>query len=78
MPFGTIVDSSVLLDVFTDDERWGSWSAEHLASARTFPGTPRFSPVDASRSTAAEVVSAARRYLTSTSPPTRQPPVVSC
>ncbi len=33
MAFGTIVDSSVLLDVFTDDERWGSWSAEHLARA---------------------------------------------
>jgi predicted nucleic acid-binding protein len=30
---GTLVDSNVLLDVFTDDERWGAWSAEHLASA---------------------------------------------
>lgn len=33
MAFGTIVDSTVLLDLFTDDERWGAWSAEHLASA---------------------------------------------
>lgn len=33
MAFGTIVDSSVLLDLFTDDARWGAWSAEHLASA---------------------------------------------
>jgi predicted nucleic acid-binding protein len=33
MPFGTIVDSNVLLDVFTDDKRWGDWSAEHLARA---------------------------------------------
>jgi predicted nucleic acid-binding protein len=30
---GTIVDSNVLLDVFTDDERWGDWSAAHLARA---------------------------------------------
>jgi predicted nucleic acid-binding protein len=33
MPLGTLVDSNVLLDVFTNDPRWGSWSAEHLASA---------------------------------------------
>lgn len=33
MAFGTIVDSTVLLDVFTGDERWGAWSGEHLASA---------------------------------------------
>ncbi|MDQ3326181.1 MAG: type II toxin-antitoxin system VapC family toxin [Actinomycetota bacterium] len=33
MAFGTLVDSNVLLDVFTDDPRWGDWSAEHLASA---------------------------------------------
>jgi predicted nucleic acid-binding protein len=33
MPLGTIVDSSVLLDVFTDDERWGDWSAAALARA---------------------------------------------
>jgi predicted nucleic acid-binding protein len=31
--FGTLVDSNVLLDVFTDDARWGAWSAEHLADA---------------------------------------------
>ncbi len=33
MTFGTIVDSNVLLDVFTNDEQWGDWSAEHLAGA---------------------------------------------
>lgn len=33
MPDGTIVDSNVLLDVFTDDPRWADWSARHLASA---------------------------------------------
>lgn len=33
MALGTLVDSSVLLDVFTDDQRWGRWSADHLASA---------------------------------------------
>ena len=33
MALGTLVDSNVLLDVFTDDPRWGAWSAEHLASA---------------------------------------------
>lgn len=33
MSLGTIVDSNVLLDVFTDDERWGDWSATHLARA---------------------------------------------
>lgn len=33
MPSGTLVDSNVLLDVFTDDVQWGSWSAEHLAQA---------------------------------------------
>ncbi len=33
MALGTLVDTSVLLDVFTDDQRWGRWSAEHLARA---------------------------------------------
>lgn len=33
MSFGTIVDSSVLLDLFTDDQLWGDWSAAHLVSA---------------------------------------------
>lgn len=33
MALGTLVDSNVLLDVFTDDRHWGGWSAEHLASA---------------------------------------------
>lgn len=33
MALGTLVDSTVLLDVFTDDPRWGGWSAEHLARA---------------------------------------------
>jgi predicted nucleic acid-binding protein len=30
---GTIVDSSVLLDVFTEDPRWGDWSQAHLTEA---------------------------------------------
>ena len=30
---GTVVDSSVLLDVFTDDPEWGEWSAASLATA---------------------------------------------
>lgn len=30
---GTFVDSSVLLDVFTEDERWLAWSEEALAEA---------------------------------------------
>jgi predicted nucleic acid-binding protein len=27
----TLVDSNVLLDVFTDDPRWGAWSAEAIS-----------------------------------------------
>lgn len=30
----TLVDSSVLLDIFTDDPRWADWSAEALGNAR--------------------------------------------
>ena len=30
---GTVVDSSVLLDVFTDDERWLDWSLAGLTDA---------------------------------------------
>lgn len=30
----TLVDSSVLLDVLTDDARWARWSGEALATAR--------------------------------------------
>lgn len=30
---GTVVDSSVLLDVFTEDPRWGDWSQSHLTHA---------------------------------------------
>lgn len=33
MAFGTLVDSNVLLDLFTDDPQWAGWSATHLASA---------------------------------------------
>lgn len=29
----TLVDSSVLIDVLTDDRRWGHWSSERLAEA---------------------------------------------
>lgn len=31
--FGTVVDSNVLLDVFTDDPQWADWSAGQLARA---------------------------------------------
>jgi predicted nucleic acid-binding protein len=30
---GTVVDSSVLLDVFTEDRRWLDWSQRHLTEA---------------------------------------------
>ena len=30
---GTFIDSCVLLDIFTDDPIWVSWSLEHLRSA---------------------------------------------
>ncbi len=30
---GTVVDSSVLLDVFTEDPGWGAWSHRHLTEA---------------------------------------------
>lgn len=30
---GTVVDSSVLLDVFTADPEWGDWSQAHLTQA---------------------------------------------
>jgi predicted nucleic acid-binding protein len=30
---GTVVDSSVLLDVFTEDGRWLEWSQRHLTEA---------------------------------------------
>ena len=33
MVSGTLVDTNVLLDVFTDDSRWGAWSAAQLARA---------------------------------------------
>lgn len=33
MEAGTLVDSNVLLDVFTEDARWLEWSTEMLAAA---------------------------------------------
>ncbi len=30
---GTVIDSSVLLDVFTEDEQWLEWSQAHLTEA---------------------------------------------
>jgi predicted nucleic acid-binding protein len=30
---GTVIDSSVLLDVFTQDKKWGSWSETNLLAA---------------------------------------------
>jgi len=57
---GTFVDSSVLLDVFTDDPRWGSWSRTQLILAAQRGAivlnavvlaeiSPRFSRVEALR-----------------------------
>lgn len=57
---GTVVDSSVLLDVFTEDERWLEWSENRLVeAARRGPLVlnavvlaeiaPRFSRVEAMR-----------------------------
>lgn len=33
MPAGTLVDSNVLLDVFTEDPVWHEWSTRSLAAA---------------------------------------------
>lgn len=33
MSTGTLVDSNVLLDILTEDERWAGWSADALATA---------------------------------------------
>ena len=33
MALGTIVDSNVLLDLFTNDPHWADWSAEQLGAA---------------------------------------------
>jgi predicted nucleic acid-binding protein len=56
----TVVDSSVLLDVFTEDDQWLDWSAAHLVeAARRGPLilnamvlaeiAPRFSRIEAMR-----------------------------
>ena len=58
---GTFIDSSVLLDVFTDDSRWGAWSEAQLTRAAQSGAillnvvviaeiAPRFSRVEALRS----------------------------
>lgn len=57
---GTVVDSSVLLDVFTEDRRWLRWSQDRLTEAAQRGAlivnavvlaeiAPRFSRVDALR-----------------------------
>lgn len=33
-PLATLVDSSVLLDILTDDQAWAQWSGQALARAR--------------------------------------------
>src|SRR5680860_859350 len=33
LPVGTLVDSNVLLDVFTEDPAWAEWSGTQLADA---------------------------------------------
>jgi predicted nucleic acid-binding protein len=40
----TLVDSNVILDVITDDEEWGGWSADQLAEA-AHAGTLIINPV---------------------------------
>jgi len=40
----TLVDSNVLLDVVTDDSRWGPWSAEALERASTL-GVVAINPI---------------------------------
>ena len=40
----TLVDSNVILDVITDDEEWGDWSADQLAEA-AHGGTLIINPV---------------------------------
>jgi predicted nucleic acid-binding protein len=58
---GTFIDSSVLLDVFTEDPRWGVWSEAHLRKAAQSGAivlnavvlaeiAPRFSRVETLRS----------------------------
>lgn len=58
---GTFVDSSVLLDVFTEDSRWGEWSQAQLTQAAQHGAivlnavvlaeiAPRFSRIEALRS----------------------------
>jgi predicted nucleic acid-binding protein len=58
---GTFVDSSVLLDVFTEDPRWGDWSQAQLTQAAQRGAivlnavvlaeiAPRFSRIEALRS----------------------------
>ena len=76
---GTVVDSSVLLDVFTDDPIWGEWSREHLSEAAARGAlvlnavvlaeiAPRFSRLEALRSslpsmTVVEEIPVAGAYL---------------
>lgn len=43
-PVVTLVDSSVLLDVFTDDPVWGDWSEDAIAGARD-EGTLAINPI---------------------------------
>lgn len=58
---GTVVDSSVLLDVFTEDPRWVAWSQQRLTEAAQRGAlvlnavvlaevAPRFSAIEALRS----------------------------
>ena len=61
-PSGTLVDSSVLLDVFTEDTEWLEWSQTHLAEAAQRGGlilnavvlaeiAPRFERIETLRET---------------------------
>lgn len=41
---GTLIDANVLLDVFTEDPRWGAWSEARLAEAFD-RGRPVINPI---------------------------------
>jgi hypothetical protein len=76
---GTFVDSSVLLDVFTEDPRWGEWSQAQLTQAAQRGAlvlnavvlaeiAPRFSRIETLRSalpsmTIVEEIPAAAAFL---------------
>lgn len=74
MALGTLVDSNVLLDVFTGDPRWGGWSADAHCSPVSDPDICTYCqhsrsshPSDGTRS--AVLVCSSQRALTAPMPP---------